>query len=215
MSNTPVSLAALGAFFDGVIAAHGLKSDAGLARALKVAPPVISKHRGGKLPVGAAMVLKLHTTFHIPVAEILALVQTPPAAQKKSPRDGGLQTTVQRKNNMPTISHSRLMKLPRVNSRPHRLLRALLAGPGTFYQVCERAGLNIEMLRDESITRALVADLLCTGAIQQRGIVYAITPRARMALEIAPEPFCGQMAAPHYRGAAASMPVLVTRRAGA
>lgn len=80
MSNTHVSLPALAAFFDGIIAARDLKNDAGLARALKVTPPVISKHRRGTLQVGASMVLKLHTTFNIPVAEILALVQTPPSA---------------------------------------------------------------------------------------------------------------------------------------
>ncbi|WP_317201462.1 hypothetical protein [Janthinobacterium sp.] len=84
MSNTPESLATLGALFNSVIAAHGLKNDAGLARALKVAPPVISKQRHGQLSIGATMVLNIHMTFHIPVADILAVTREPASTHCQS-----------------------------------------------------------------------------------------------------------------------------------
>jgi plasmid maintenance system antidote protein VapI len=37
-----------------------LKNDAALARALEVAPPVISKIRHHRLPVGASMLIRMH-----------------------------------------------------------------------------------------------------------------------------------------------------------
>jgi plasmid maintenance system antidote protein VapI len=40
--------------------AGNLKNDAALARLIDVAPPVISKIRSGRLPVGPSMILKLH-----------------------------------------------------------------------------------------------------------------------------------------------------------
>jgi len=46
--------------FDEVMTAHGINSDAKLSYLLRVAPPVISKQRAGKLPVGPAMILSLH-----------------------------------------------------------------------------------------------------------------------------------------------------------
>lgn len=56
--------------FDEVKAAHNLRSDAQLAFFLRVAPPVISKHRNGDLPVGDSMVLKLHEYGGLTVARI-------------------------------------------------------------------------------------------------------------------------------------------------
>jgi hypothetical protein len=49
-----------------------LKNDAALSRALDVAPPVISKLRSGRLPLGASMLLQVHEVFELPVAEIKA-----------------------------------------------------------------------------------------------------------------------------------------------
>jgi plasmid maintenance system antidote protein VapI len=50
-----------------------IKSDAALARELDVVSPVISKLRGGRLPLGATMILKIHEHLGVPVAEIRAL----------------------------------------------------------------------------------------------------------------------------------------------
>jgi hypothetical protein len=48
----------------------GLKNDAALARKLEVAPPVISKLRHYKLPLGDSLLLNMHETFGVPVAEM-------------------------------------------------------------------------------------------------------------------------------------------------
>lgn len=44
---------------DAAIAHMNVKNDAALARALKIAPPVLSKTRHARLPVGPGMILKL------------------------------------------------------------------------------------------------------------------------------------------------------------
>ena len=45
---------------DEVLKVTGLKNDAALAIALGVAPPVISKIRHGRLPVGATITIRLY-----------------------------------------------------------------------------------------------------------------------------------------------------------
>lgn len=45
---------------DLVLEQENLRNDAALARALNVAPPVISKVRNGALPLGSSMLVKLH-----------------------------------------------------------------------------------------------------------------------------------------------------------
>lgn len=46
-------------FLDALIDTLDLKNDAALSRALGVAPPVISKIRNNRLPVGAALQIKI------------------------------------------------------------------------------------------------------------------------------------------------------------
>lgn len=60
------------AFLDWLTAKLNLKNDAALSRALEVAPPVISKIRHYRLPVGPVLILRIHEKFSIPVAEIRA-----------------------------------------------------------------------------------------------------------------------------------------------
>ena len=48
------------ALMDYLIDSHKLKNDAALARLLEVAPPVISKLRNDKLPLGPSMLLRMH-----------------------------------------------------------------------------------------------------------------------------------------------------------
>lgn len=50
------------------------KNDAQLARDLEVAPPVISKIRHARLPVGASMVVKLHEATGMTVREIKSYI---------------------------------------------------------------------------------------------------------------------------------------------
>jgi hypothetical protein len=43
---------------DAVMEKHGLKNDAALAHFLKVAPPLVSKARHKRMPVGSSLILK-------------------------------------------------------------------------------------------------------------------------------------------------------------
>jgi hypothetical protein len=47
-----------------------LKNDAALSRALEVAPPVISKIRHRRLPVGASMLIRMHEVSNLSVREL-------------------------------------------------------------------------------------------------------------------------------------------------
>lgn len=48
----------------------GMKNDAALARALEVAPPVISKIRHGRLPIGASLLIRMHEVFDVSIREL-------------------------------------------------------------------------------------------------------------------------------------------------
>src|SRR5262245_54321151 len=51
-----------------------LKNDAALARALEVAPPVISKIRHRRLPVGASMLIRMHEVSNLEIRELRELM---------------------------------------------------------------------------------------------------------------------------------------------
>ncbi|MBK4737914.1 hypothetical protein [Noviherbaspirillum pedocola] len=55
---------------DFLIKRLGLKNDAALSRALEVAPPVISKIRHRRMPVGASLLIRMHEVSDLPVAEL-------------------------------------------------------------------------------------------------------------------------------------------------
>lgn len=55
---------------DAVIAKLELKNDAALSRHLEVSPPVISKIRHGRLRVGASILIGLHETSDLSIAEL-------------------------------------------------------------------------------------------------------------------------------------------------
>jgi len=59
---------------DALIEKMNLRNDAALAKMLEVAPPVVSKHRSGKLPIGASMLIRMHETTDIPIRELRALM---------------------------------------------------------------------------------------------------------------------------------------------
>ena len=54
----------------GMIKKLNLKNDAALSRTLEVAPPVISKIRHGKLPVGASLLIRMHEISQISIREL-------------------------------------------------------------------------------------------------------------------------------------------------
>lgn len=52
----------------------GLKNDAALSRALEVQPPVISKIRHKKLPVGASLLVRINEVTEMPIQEMRELM---------------------------------------------------------------------------------------------------------------------------------------------
>src|SRR6476620_6663238 len=59
---------------DSMLEKLKLKNDAALSRALEVAPPVISKIRHRRLPVGASMLLRMHEVRTMSVRELRDLM---------------------------------------------------------------------------------------------------------------------------------------------
>jgi hypothetical protein len=59
---------------DTLIGKLNLKNDAALSRALEVAPPVISKIRHRRLPVGASMLIRMHEVSNMSVRELRDLM---------------------------------------------------------------------------------------------------------------------------------------------
>jgi hypothetical protein len=51
-----------------------LKNDAALSRALEVAPPVISKIRHRRLPVGASLLIRMHEVSGLSILEMRNLM---------------------------------------------------------------------------------------------------------------------------------------------
>lgn len=59
---------------DTLIQRLGIKNDAALSRALEVAPPVISKIRHNRLPVGASLLIRMHEVSEISIRELRQLM---------------------------------------------------------------------------------------------------------------------------------------------
>ena len=59
---------------NAIIERLGLKNDAALARALEVAPPVISKIRHRRLPVGASLLIRMHEVTEYSIRELRDLM---------------------------------------------------------------------------------------------------------------------------------------------
>jgi hypothetical protein len=51
-----------------------LKNDAQLARALEVAPPIISKIRHRKLPVGASILIRMHEVSELSIRDLRTIL---------------------------------------------------------------------------------------------------------------------------------------------
>ena len=51
-----------------------LKNDAALSKALEVAPPVISKIRHRRLPVGASLLIRMHEVSDLSIRELRTLM---------------------------------------------------------------------------------------------------------------------------------------------
>lgn len=107
-----------------------------------------------------------------------------------------------------------MRKLPHEREAGYKLLQTMLAGPGTFYQICERAEFDIESDRAENILREVFAQMLDGGHAYLSGVTYTISSAARAALA-PPAPYVGQVAGPAYRGTPTLLPARVVRASGA
>jgi hypothetical protein len=102
--------------------------------------------------------------------------------------------------------------LPQKHHRAYRLIQILDAGPGTFYQVCERAGFDLDAKSAEGELREIFESLLRSGTAYKVGIIYSITDAARAALTGNVEAYVGQVAGPAPRGVPFIAPVRIVRR---
>jgi hypothetical protein len=59
---------------DTIIKKLNLKNDAGLSRLLGIAPPVISKIRHRKLPVGASFLIRMHEVSDVSISDLRELM---------------------------------------------------------------------------------------------------------------------------------------------
>lgn len=73
---TPKVRRSLAPVFDMLIAQRRAKNDAQIARALCVSPPVVSKARAFDTPIGPSIILLVHETYGIPIADIKAAILT-------------------------------------------------------------------------------------------------------------------------------------------
>ncbi|WP_426070203.1 hypothetical protein [Janthinobacterium sp. DSP2-3-3] len=104
--------------------------------------------------------------------------------------------------------------LPKQGSRSYVLLQALLAGPGTFYQICELAGFDIEEAGMEHRLRMIFSRFI-QGNVRLVGIRYVLKDASRAALLGAERDQSGQVATPHFRGTVGVTPVVIVRRPAA
>jgi len=59
---------------DALLEKMSLKNDAALSRMLEVAPPVISKIRHRRLPIGASLLIRMHETTEMSIRELRDLM---------------------------------------------------------------------------------------------------------------------------------------------
>jgi plasmid maintenance system antidote protein VapI len=78
---------------DVLLAKMQLKNDAALSRMLEVAPPVISKIRHNKLPVGASLLLRMHEVTGISVRDLRDLMGDRRQKYRLSDAQGKPKTT--------------------------------------------------------------------------------------------------------------------------
>jgi hypothetical protein len=71
---SPIDSFNAGILLDGLIIHLGLKNDAALARALELAPPMISKLRHFTLPVSAAVLLRMHEVSGLSIFDLRLLM---------------------------------------------------------------------------------------------------------------------------------------------
>lgn len=97
-------------------------------------------------------------------------------------------------------------RAPQPGSRTNLLQAALEQGHGTFYQICERAGIEVNTPTEENAVRAMLDNMIGRNVFFD-GLRYRLTDAPRVS------PAAGQVAGPAYRGTPYHAPVRIVRRA--
>lgn len=90
---------------DTLLEKMSLKNDAALSRALEVAPPVISKIRHRRLPVGASLLIRMHEYTGISIRELRDLMGDRRTKYRLSDVQGKPKTPEQAANEQMGILH--------------------------------------------------------------------------------------------------------------
>jgi len=77
---------------DSLLERMKLKNDAALSRALEVAPPVISKIRHRRLPVGASLLIRMHEVSDLSIRDLRDLMGDRRSKQRVSSVQGKPKT---------------------------------------------------------------------------------------------------------------------------
>jgi len=78
---------------DSLLERMKLKNDAALSRALEVAPPVISKIRHRRLPVGASLLIRMHEVSELSIRDLRDLMGDRRSKQRVSSVQGKPKTS--------------------------------------------------------------------------------------------------------------------------
>lgn len=76
-----------GRLLDTLAAKLNARNDAALARAIEVAPAIVSKIRHGRLPVGASILLRMHEASGIGIRELRDLMGDRRGRHRMSPTE--------------------------------------------------------------------------------------------------------------------------------
>jgi len=76
-----------GRLLDTLAAKLNARNDAALARAIEVAPAIVSKIRHGRLPVGASILLRMHEASGIDIRELRDLMGDRRGRHRMSPTE--------------------------------------------------------------------------------------------------------------------------------
>lgn len=76
-----------GRLLDTLAAKLNARNDAALARAIEVAPAIVSKIRHGRLPVGASILLRMHEASGIDIRELRDLMGDRRGRMRMSPQE--------------------------------------------------------------------------------------------------------------------------------
>lgn len=101
-------------------------------------------------------------------------------------------------------------RAPHQGSRANALLAALHQGPATFYQVCERANIDIDDSREEDAVRTMLGNLV-GNTVCFDGLLYRLAAARTTKPDGQSEP-SGQVAGPAHRGIHDPRTVFITRR---